>query len=100
MNFTRRLTMTFDEVSVYPIPATLYLVKNLLQVGSLVHLLIGSRYAVQRSGNVLMAFNNKEASSAIPLFSPILVPMAQSFGPLRLDIFSSPTLRAGVSIST
>ncbi|XP_050889164.1 uncharacterized protein LOC127131561 [Lathyrus oleraceus] len=28
-------------------------------LGSLVHLLIGSRYAVQRSGNVLMAFNNK-----------------------------------------
>ncbi|KAL9158962.1 hypothetical protein ABFS82_08G103300 [Erythranthe guttata] len=39
---------------------------------------IGSRYAVQRNGNILMAFNNKEASLAIPLFSPVLVPMAQS----------------------
>lgn len=69
-------------------------------LGSLVHLLIGSRYAVQRSGNVLMAFNNKEASSSIPLFSPVLVPMAQNFAPLLSDIFSSPTLRAGVSIAT
>lgn len=30
-----RLSTTFDEVSVYPIPAALYLVKNLLQVGLL-----------------------------------------------------------------
>ncbi|XP_029129329.1 uncharacterized protein LOC109809076 isoform X2 [Cajanus cajan] len=65
-------------------------------LGSVVHLLIGSRYAVQRSGNVLMAFNNKEASSAVPLFSPVLVPMAQTIGPLLSDIFSSPTLRAGI----
>ncbi|KNA15471.1 hypothetical protein SOVF_098050 isoform A [Spinacia oleracea] len=28
-------------------------------LGSVVHLLIGSRYAVQRNGNVFMAFNNK-----------------------------------------
>lgn len=30
-NFTR-LSTTYDEVIVYPIPAALYLVKNLLQV--------------------------------------------------------------------
>ncbi|RDY03996.1 hypothetical protein CR513_12334, partial [Mucuna pruriens] len=68
-------------------------------LGSVVHLLIGSRYAVQRSGNVLMAFNNKEASSAVPLFSPVLVPMAQTIGPLLSDIFSSPTLRAGAEMT-
>lgn len=34
-----RLSTTVDEVSVYPIPAALYLVKNLLQVSSL---LVGS----------------------------------------------------------
>lgn len=27
--------MSFDEVNVYPIPAALYLIKNLLQVGEL-----------------------------------------------------------------
>ncbi|GLU06625.1 hypothetical protein SLE2022_236430 [Rubroshorea leprosula] len=65
-------------------------------LGSVIHLLIGSRYAVQRSGNILMAFNNKEASLAIPLFSPVLVPMAQSIGPLLSQIASSPTIRRGV----
>lgn len=30
--YRTRLSTTFDEVKVYPIPAALYLVKNLLQV--------------------------------------------------------------------
>ncbi|XP_021892702.1 uncharacterized protein LOC110810737 isoform X3 [Carica papaya] len=65
-------------------------------LGSVIHLLIGSRYAVQRNGNVFMAFNNKEASLAIPLFSPVIVPMAQRIGPLLSQIASSPTVRLGV----
>ncbi|KAK3228968.1 hypothetical protein Dsin_000849 [Dipteronia sinensis] len=68
-------------------------------LGSVIHLLIGSRYAVQRSGNVLMAFNNKEASVAIPLFSPVLVPMAQSIGPLLSQIASSETIRLGAEMT-
>lgn len=68
-------------------------------LGSVIHLLIGSRYAVQRSGNILMAFNNKEASLAIPLFSPVLVPMAQSLGPLLSQIASSPTIRLGAEMT-
>ncbi|CAK9322472.1 unnamed protein product [Citrullus colocynthis] len=68
-------------------------------LGSVIHLLIGSRYAVERSGNVLMAFNNKEASSAVPLFSPVLVPMAQSMGPLLSQIASSPTFRLGAEMT-
>ncbi|WCJ42260.1 hypothetical protein M5689_023080 [Euphorbia peplus] len=68
-------------------------------LGSVIHLLIGSRYAVQRNGNVLMAFNNKEASSAIPLFSPVLVPMAQSVGPILSDILSMPTVRMGAEMT-
>ncbi|XP_010530680.1 PREDICTED: uncharacterized protein LOC104807194 [Tarenaya hassleriana] len=68
-------------------------------LGSVIHLLIGSRYAVQRSGNVLMAFNNKEASLAIPLFSPVLVPMAQSLGPLLSQIATSPTVRRGAEMT-
>ncbi|KAJ0047056.1 hypothetical protein Pint_05518 [Pistacia integerrima] len=67
-------------------------------LGSVIHLLIGSRYAVQRSGNILMAFNNKEASLAVPLFSPVIVPMAQSIGPLLSQIAESPTIRLGVRI--
>ncbi|CAK7335984.1 unnamed protein product [Dovyalis caffra] len=68
-------------------------------LGSVIHLLIGSRYAVQRSGNILMAFNNKEASSAIPLFSPVLVPMAQSFGPFLSQIASLPSVRLGAEMT-
>ncbi|XWS41152.1 hypothetical protein CRYUN_Cryun17cG0055700 [Craigia yunnanensis] len=68
-------------------------------LGSVIHLLIGSRYAVQRSGNILMAFNNKEASLAIPLFSPVLVPMAQSIGPFLSQIASSPTIRMGAEMT-
>lgn len=41
---------------------------------------------------------SQEASLAIPLFSPVLVPMAQSIGPLLSQIASSPTIRLGVSI--
>ncbi|KAJ6393296.1 hypothetical protein OIU77_022715 [Salix suchowensis] len=68
-------------------------------LGSVIHLLIGSRYAVQRSGNIFMAFNNKDASSAIPLFSPVLVPMAQSLGPFLSQIASSPTVRRGAEMT-
>uniref|UniRef100_A0A6N2M4N8 Uncharacterized protein n=1 Tax=Salix viminalis TaxID=40686 RepID=A0A6N2M4N8_SALVM len=68
-------------------------------LGSVIHLLIGSRYAVQSSGNIFMAFNNKEASSAIPLFSPVLVPMAQSLGPFLSQIASSPTVRRGAEMT-
>ncbi|XP_027100556.1 uncharacterized protein LOC113753743 [Coffea eugenioides] len=68
-------------------------------LGSVIHLLIGSRYAVQRNGNVLMAFNNKEASIAIPLFSPVLVPMAQSIGPILSQVASSPTIRLGAEMT-
>ncbi|CAN0901723.1 Probable serine/threonine-protein kinase WNK4 [Linum grandiflorum] len=68
-------------------------------LGSVIHLLIGSRYAVQRSGNVLMSFNNKEASLAVPLFSPVLLPMAQSIGPILSQIASSPTVRMGAEMT-
>ncbi|KAL3649923.1 hypothetical protein CASFOL_006326 [Castilleja foliolosa] len=68
-------------------------------LGSVIHLLIGSRYAVQRSGNILMAFNNKEASLAVPLFSPVLVPMAQSIGPVLSQIASSPSIRLGAEMT-
>ncbi|CAI9279439.1 unnamed protein product [Lactuca saligna] len=38
------------------------------------------RYAIQTRGNVYMAFNNKvfqDASMAVPLLLPVLLPMAQ-----------------------
>lgn len=68
-------------------------------LGSVIHLLIGSRYAVQRNGNILLAFNNKEASEAIPVFSPVLVPMAQSLGPFLSQVAASPTIRLGAELT-
>ena len=41
---------------------------------------------------------SQEASLAIPLFSPVLVPMAQSIGPFLSQIASSPTIRFGVRV--
>ncbi|CAO2836235.1 unnamed protein product [Amaranthus hypochondriacus] len=64
-------------------------------LGSVLHLLIGSRYAVQRKGNILMAFNNKDPTDAIPLFSPVFLPMTQSMGPLLSQLASSETIRLG-----
>ncbi|KAK6139100.1 hypothetical protein DH2020_027161 [Rehmannia glutinosa] len=40
-----------------------------------------------------------EASHAIPLFSPVLVPMAQSIGPFLSQIASSPTIRLGAEMT-
>ncbi|TYH52083.1 hypothetical protein ES332_D09G003500v1 [Gossypium tomentosum] len=68
-------------------------------LGSVIHLLIGSRYAIPRSGNVLMAFNNQEASLALSWLSPVLVPMAQSIGPFLSQIASSPTIRMGAEMT-
>eukprot|EP00252_Welwitschia_mirabilis_P009889 TRINITY_DN22817_c0_g1_i2.p1 TRINITY_DN22817_c0_g1~~TRINITY_DN22817_c0_g1_i2.p1 ORF type:complete len:365 (-),score=54.05 TRINITY_DN22817_c0_g1_i2:224-1318(-) len=68
-------------------------------LGAVIHLLIGARYAVQRSGNVLMSFNNKEASLAIPLFSSVIVPMAQGFGPVLSQMISSPTIVHGAEMA-
>lgn len=68
-------------------------------LGSVIHLLIGSRYAVQRNGNIYMAFNNKDASLAVPLFSPVLLPMFQSIGPILSQIASSPTIRFGAEMT-
>ncbi|XP_023763864.2 uncharacterized protein LOC111912365 [Lactuca sativa] len=68
-------------------------------LGSVIHLLIGSRYAIQRCGNVYMAFNNKDASMAVPLLSPVLLPMAQSIGPILSQIAASPTIRFGAEMT-
>ena len=64
-------------------------------MGALAHTLVSSRYAAPRAGNVLMSFNNKPASDAIPLFGPVVSPLAQGLNPLVTSIATSP-LRSGV----
>jgi hypothetical protein len=40
----------------------------------------------------------QEASKAIPLFSPVIVPMAQNLGPVLSQLMASPTVKYGVII--
>ena len=53
-------------------------------LGSLLHLMIGSRYANSnangggRDGNVLLSFNNKAVTDAVPVLSPMLAPFTSS----------------------
>ncbi|GJP36596.1 hypothetical protein CLOM_g21085, partial [Closterium sp. NIES-68] len=68
-------------------------------MGALVHLLIGARYAVERAGNIFLSFNNKEASASIPLFSPVIMPMAQSLGPILTQLLNNPTLKLGADVA-
>ena len=64
-------------------------------MGALAQCLVASRYAVPRAGNVLISFNNKPASDAIPLFGPVVSPLAQGLNPLVTGITTSP-FRPGV----
>lgn len=64
-------------------------------LGSLIHVLMCSRYVVPRDGNILMSFNNKPATDSIPFLSPLIAPSARALGPLLSQLATSP-LRAGV----
>jgi len=56
-------------------------------MGSLQHLLISARYAsTNRAGNILMSFNNKPATDAIPFFSPFIAPGARALGPFLAQV--------------
>ncbi|TYJ16725.1 hypothetical protein E1A91_A09G003000v1 [Gossypium mustelinum] len=61
-------------------------------LGSVIHLLIGSRYAIPRSGNVLMAFNNqaemtlKQIESLSPPIMKQVLPLVEQLPPLYMDL--------------
>lgn len=64
-------------------------------LGALLHALIGSRYPITSSGNVLMSYNNRPATDSIPLLSPFIAPNLRALGPLLSQLATSP-LRSGV----
>lgn len=64
-------------------------------MGALAHCLIAARYSVERAGNVFLSFNNKPATDAIPLFAPVLSPLAQGLNPIITQWSVSP-LKSGV----
>ena len=74
----------FDDLPVYGVGHSL---------GALVTVLIGSRYETKRRGNVLMSFNNKPATDAIPLFAELFAPGLQGLSPI-LDAAQKSPLRA------
>ncbi|KAL0310181.1 UNVERIFIED_CONTAM: hypothetical protein Scaly_2953900 [Sesamum calycinum] len=61
-------------------------------LGSVIHLLIGSRYAVQRSGSILMAFNNKaemtrkQFENLSPSILKQVLPLVEQLPPLYMDL--------------
>jgi len=59
-------------------------------MGSLIHLLICTRYTVSRAGNCLLSFNNRPATDAIPLLSPLIAPGAQLLFPILQQVAASP----------
>lgn len=63
-------------------------------LGSLLHVLMCSRYVVPRTGNVLMSFNNRPATDSIPFLSPFIAPSARALGPILSQLATSP-LRTG-----
>lgn len=64
-------------------------------LGSLLQVLMCSRYVVPRTGNVLMSFNNRPATDSIPFLSPFIAPSARALGPILSQLATSP-LRTGV----
>uniref|UniRef100_A0A061SAJ2 Uncharacterized protein n=1 Tax=Tetraselmis sp. GSL018 TaxID=582737 RepID=A0A061SAJ2_9CHLO len=61
-------------------------------LGSLVHLLICTRYTVNRAGNALLSFNNRPATDSIPFLSPFIAPGAQMLFPVLQQLVSSPAV--------
>lgn len=59
-------------------------------MGAVIQLLICSRYAVARAGNVHISFNNRTAAEVIPFLSPLIAPSAKVLGPVLTTIASSP----------
>ncbi|KIZ06343.1 hypothetical protein MNEG_1607 [Monoraphidium neglectum] len=69
-------------------------------LGSVLHSLICSRYAPERAGNALMAFNNRPATDTIPFLSPFIAPSARALAPLLSQLATPGPLRATVESAT
>ena len=74
--FERCMSLLRDETQGLPVFGVGH------SLGSLVHLLISSRYPVQRAGNVFLSFNNRPVTEALPVISPFLGPGAAVITPI------------------
>ena len=83
--FDRALRALGDEAAGLPIFGVGH------SMGALMHMIIGSRYALSdRAANVLISFNNKPATDAVPLFTPVVAPGLQNLSPLIASVADSP----------
>lgn len=97
--FDRCMRALMDDSKYRPLVENLPVYGVGHSLGALTHLLIGARYAVQRKGNVIISFNNRSASDAIPFLSPMVAPMTQNLGPLLAQLTSSPAVRLGAEVA-
>ncbi|MBW4642475.1 MAG: DUF1350 family protein [Goleter apudmare HA4340-LM2] len=65
LNFERTLERLYDSAALRKLYLPTYGVGH--SMGCKLHLLIGSLFAVERAGNILISFNNYAAKDAIPL---------------------------------
>lgn len=97
--FDRCMRALLDEYKYRPLVEDMPVFGVGHSLGALTHLLIGARYAVQRKGNVIISFNNRSASEAIPFLSPMVAPMTQNIGPILQQLTSSPAVRLGAEVA-
>ena len=64
-------------------------------MGAHVHALINSRYELNREALVLISYNNKPATDAVPLFAEVFVPGLSAISPVLQPLAASP-LREGL----
>eukprot|EP00210_Caulerpa_lentillifera_P009511 g9070.t1 len=57
-------------------------------LGALLHVLISSKYATRRAGNIMISFNDKAATEVVPLLSQI-APVARFLRPMLTQAASS-----------
>ena len=59
-------------------------------MGAHVHALINSRYELNREALVLISYNNKPATDAVPLFAEVFVPGLSAISPVLQPLAASP----------
>jgi hypothetical protein len=83
LNFERTLERLYDSATLRKLYLPIYGVGH--SMGCKLHLLIGSQYAVERAGNILISFNNYAARDAIPLVEQFNSALAIEFTPTPLQ---------------
>jgi hypothetical protein len=83
LNLERTLERLYDYGSLRKLYLPIYGVGH--SMGCKLHLLIGSLFAVERAGNILISFNNYAAKDAIPLVEQLNSALAIEFTPTPLE---------------